>query len=167
MKKNYFPLIIVLLLCAALVVVSFFKENGENVSVFNDTTVNEETKNDTEKDNNKTNEETQKEEVFNQDDTNNKDKNVATQNSQEKKPNDEKAAQTTKSAQGLFLGMDDSNFVVIFMDDGSGTPKDNRFAIDRSLNFENSDVEIGDSVSFEYVTNSKDTKTIVKISRTK
>ena len=158
MKKNYFPLIIVLVLCAVLVAVSFLKEKNINISHNNDEIVNEQVEN-TDNDN-KTESETIKEEVFNQEDENNEDNVLNEEASKGTKKQDKK-----ESGKGLFLGMDDSNFLVIFMSDENGSPKEYRFAIDRSLNFENSDVEIGDSVSFEYITDSKDTKTITKISK--
>ena len=154
MKKNYFPLIIVLVLCAVLVAVSFMKEKSINTSLNNDEIVNEQI----EENNNKN--ETIKEEIFNQEDENNKDSASNVEASKETKNQSKK-----ESGKGLFLGMDDSNFIVIFMSDESGSPKEYRFAIDRSINFENSDVQIGDNVSFEYIKDSKDTKTITKISK--
>lgn len=154
MKKNYFPLIIVLVLCAVLVAVSFMKEKSINTSLNNDEIVNEQI----EENNNKN--ETIKEEIFNQEDENNKGSASNVEASKETKNQSNK-----ESGKGLFLGMDDSNFIVIFMSDESGSPKEYRFAIDRSINFENSDVQIGDNVSFEYITDSKDTKTITKISK--
>lgn len=154
MKKNYFPLIIVLVLCAVLVAVSFMKEKSINTSLNNDEIVNEQI----EENNNKN--ETIKEEIFNQEDENNKGSASNVEASKETKNQSNK-----ESGKGLFLGMDDSNFIVIFMSDESGSPKEYRFAIDRSINFENSDVQIGDNVSFEYITDSKDTKTIIKISK--
>ena len=154
MKKNYFPLIIVLVLCAVLVAVSFMKEKSINTSLNNDEIVNEQI----EENDNKN--ETIKEEIFNQDDEKNKNNQLKEEVSEETKNKNNK-----ESGKGLFLGMDDSNFLVIFMSDENGSPKEYRFAIDRSLNFENSDVEIGDTVSFEYMIDSKDTKTITKISK--
>ncbi len=154
MKKNYFPLIIVLVLCTVLVAVSFMKEKSINTSLNNDEIVNEQI----EENNNKN--ETIKEEIFNQEDENNKGSASNVEASKETKNQSNK-----ESGKGLFLGMDDSNFIVIFMSDESGSPKEYRFAIDRSINFENSDVQIGDNVSFEYITDSKDTKTITKISK--
>ncbi len=157
MKKSFLPIIVVLVVLIALFAVSFLKDQNGEIPAPNDEDAviaqqDEETK--------KPLDEAVKE------DENVKSEEVFSETEKEDASSEKKSSSSErKSAKGLFLGMDDSNFLVIFMDDGSGTPKDCRFTIDRSLNFENSDVEIGDSVEFEYETDSKDTKTIVKISK--
>ncbi len=164
MKKNYTPLIIVLVICAILVGVSFLKENKTPTNTpDNDDII---LSSDELPDNKKT-EVNNNEEVFETKQNNSDEEKNKTNDSKADKKNEEtkKEEKTIKSGKGLFLGMDDSNFLVIFMSDENGTPKEYRFAIDRNLNFENSDIEIGDSVNFEYETDSKDTKIITKISK--
>lgn len=63
-----------------------------------------------------------------------------------------------KEDTGMFLGLDDSNFVVIF---ATSEKKDVHYKIDSSVNFD--DIELGAAVKFRYVTSETDTKTITYI----
>lgn len=64
-----------------------------------------------------------------------------------------------KEGTGLFLGMDDSNFAVIFVES-----KDVHFKIADSLDLVNSPVNIGDSVKFTYSENGGE-KTLITIEK--
>lgn len=65
---------------------------------------------------------------------------------------------------GMFLGMDDSNFVVIF---SSLEKKDVHYKIAPSLNFKDSDIELGSAVKYRYTTSKTDEKTITHIEAVK
>ena len=65
---------------------------------------------------------------------------------------------------GMFLGMDDSNFVVIF---SSSEKKDVHYKIAPSLNFKDSDIELGEAVSYRYTVSKTDEKTITYIEAVK
>lgn len=80
----------------------------------------------------------------------------------EKENETEVVVSSTETDKGVFLGMSDSNFAVIF---SQSQKKDVYYAVDRKLNLENSDVEIGDAVSYTYTTDEKDAKTITSIKK--
>lgn len=65
---------------------------------------------------------------------------------------------------GMFLGMDDSNFVVIF---SSEEKKDVHYKIAPSLNFKDSDIELGSAVKYRYTVSKTDEKTITHIEAVK
>jgi hypothetical protein len=67
-------------------------------------------------------------------------------------------------AEGAFLGMDDSNSLVIIEKSGDKVAEQ-RYQILKELNFENSNIEIGQSVEFTYKTEKNGVKTIQKISK--
>ena len=66
--------------------------------------------------------------------------------------------------QGMFLGMDDSNFVVIF---SSLEKKDVHYKIAPSLNFKDSNIELGSAVKYRYTVSKTDEKTITHIEAVK
>ena len=84
-----------------------------------------------------------------------KDKKEASENSENTAEN-----KNEKTDSGMFLGMSDSNFLVIF---SATDKKDVYFKIDPSLNFENSDIEIGTAVNYRYTVSETDEKTITFI----
>lgn len=94
-----------------------------------------------------------------------KDKNESKKGENEKsdgKKSDEgsNAKENEKSDTGMFLGMIDSNFIVIFSGSES---RDISFKIDPSLDFENSDIELGQKVNYRYIVSETDEKTITFI----
>lgn len=80
----------------------------------------------------------------------------------EKEEDKEVVVPSTETDMGVFLGMSDSNFAVIF---SQSQKKDVYYAVDRKLNIEKSDVEIGDAVNYTYTTDEKDAKTITSIKK--
>ena len=83
----------------------------------------------------------------------------------EKKPEiDAPKKENEKEDKGMFLGMDDSNFVVIF---SSEEKKDVHYKIASSLNFKDSDIELGAAVTYRYTVSETDEKTITFIEAVK
>jgi hypothetical protein len=82
----------------------------------------------------------------------------------------QKATEATSKKDGLikgegsFLGMDDSNSLVIIEKSGDKVAEA-RYQIAKELNFENSNIEIGQSVEFYYKTEKNGIKVIQKISK--
>lgn len=74
------------------------------------------------------------------------------------------AKKNEKSDEGMFLGMTDSNFIVIFSKSES---RDINFKIDPSLDFVNSDIEPGQKVNYRYTVSETDEKTITFIEAAK
>ena len=69
-----------------------------------------------------------------------------------------------KEDKGMFLGMDDSNFVVIF---SSAEKKDVHYKIAPSLNFKDIDIELGGAVEYRYTVSPTDEKTLTYIKAVK
>lgn len=93
-------------------------------------------------------------------------KSSSDKNNTETKKEDKKtsANKNEKSDTGMFLGMDDSNFLVIF---SASEKKDVHFKIDPSLNFQDSDIELGSPVNYRYTVSETDEKTLTFIEAAK
>lgn len=77
---------------------------------------------------------------------------------------DSSSEETIKQT-GLFLGLDGSNFAVIIVNDGEGSPKQLNLQLAKDVDIDKTDVEIGDSVNIEYTVDKTDNKILKKISK--
>lgn len=120
-------------------------------------------------DGSKTKQEQKLEETEKKDKKDKKDKSESKKGENEKsdgKKSDEgsNAKENEKSDEGMFLGMTDSNFIVIFSGSES---RDISFKIDPSLDFVSSDIELGQKVNYRYIVSETDEKTITFIEAAK
>lgn len=124
-------------------------QNDKNADNQTESTIQTEKENDNNEETSKNTEEKEKSEKTKKDE-NKGNSEVSSENKNE------------KTGSGLFLGMDDSNLAVIF---SAEEKKDVHFKIDSGLDLVNSDVEIGDSVTFTYSTDETDSKTLISIKK--
>ena len=69
------------------------------------------------------------------------------------------------SSFGAFIGLDGSNQLAIIESSANGSPIDSYFNIVPEIDFSNSNIDIGDRVTFEYTTDANGVKTIRKIEK--